>query len=525
MPDKRNPGRESCFGTMKSMFQRFSIKTILLHFSMMSALLVAASGIGFLFRHWGLPEANIVIVFFLAVLITTLMVPSYGIGILASVLAAFVFNFLFTEPYFSFAVHAHNYIITLVIMMTAALLTSMLTYHAKKNERHAKERESESRALYALTNLLSDAKSPHEIAGLAAESISYAVCPGAACLCFDENGFPEEFYIQQVTPERQTQQKTKDPETLLHSLQELDSGYFAGAEFYDWPIYGRDAILGIIRLPAEQAKVLPAAQVQILRSMIESTAMAMDRFRSVQQKIRMHEQTVQERYRINLLRAISHDLRTPLAGMMGTSEMLLGMTESEDPRRSLMDSIYKDAGWLHSLVENILSLTRLQDGKLTIHKQMEAAEEILGGSARHVLRHYPQYDIEVHAPKELFLVPMDAKLISQALINLLENAIKHTEPPGEICISVEEDTENHQAVFSVCDRGSGIKSEDLPRIFETFYTSHAKESDSRQGVGLGLSICETIVKAHGGTIQAKNRSDGPGAEFVFTLPLEENNDE
>ena len=257
--------------------------------------------------------------------------------------------------------------------------------------------------------------------------------------------------------------------------------------------------------------------------MIESTALAMDRFRASLQRIRLHEETVQERYRVNLLRAISHDLRTPLAGMMGTSEMLLGMTDSSDPRYSLMEGIHHDAGWLHSLVENILSLTRLQDGMLAISKQMEAAEEILGGAARYVMRHHLGYDIEVHAPEELFLVPMDAKLISQALINLLENAVKHTDPPGEICVSVEEDRESRSAVFSVRDRGSGIGGADLPHIFELFYTSHAKESDSRKGVGLGLAICDTIVKAHGGTIWARNRTDGPGAEFVFSLPLEEEN--
>lgn len=500
------------------------ILAALFHFLLVAALLLAAAGIGYLLRSFGLPEANIVIVFFLAVLLTTLVIPSYRFAILASVLAAFLFNFLFTEPYFSFSVNAPSYIITMFILSTGALLTSTVTYHAKRNERSAKEREMESKALYALTNLLTDAKTFAEIAELAADTISRAVCPGAACLCFEENGIPQEHYIQ-CLPGRTVQRKTGDKEEILQRLPDLDVGCAEGVEFCDWPIYSKDSVLGLIRLPREESRQLAPAQIRILRSMIESTALAMDRFRASQQRIRLHEETMQERYRVNLLRAISHDLRTPLSGMMGSSEMLLGMTDKSDPRFSLMEGIYKDAGWLHSLVENVLSLTRLQDGKLAIQKQNEAAEEILGGAARYVMRHHPGYDIGVHAPQELLLVPMDAKLITQVLINLLENAVKHTQSSDEICISVEEDHENRQAVFSVCDRGNGIANADLPHIFELFYTSHAKESDSRKGVGLGLAICDTIVKAHGGSIWARNRKDGPGAEFFFTLPLEEDHHE
>lgn len=496
------------------------IPSALFHFFLVAALLLAAAGIGYLLRSFGLPEANIVIVFFLAVLLTTLVIPSYGFAVLASILAAFLFNFLFTEPYFSFAVNAPSYIVTMCILIIGALLTSMVTYHAKQNERNAKEREMESRALYALTNLLTDAKTFAEIAELAADTISRSVCPGAACLCFEENGTPQQHFVQCLSG-KTVQRKTDDEEEILQRLPDLDAGCAEGSEFCDWPIYSKDSILGLIRLPREAARQLSPAQIRILRSMIESTALAMDRFRASQQRIRLHEETMQERYRVNLLRAISHDLRTPLSGMMGSSEMLLSMTDKNDPRFPLMEGISKDAGWLHSLVENVLSLTRLQDGKLAIRKQSEAAEEILGGAARYVMRHHPGYDIEVHAPQELLLVPMDAKLITQALINLLENAVKHTKPSGEICVSVEEDRENRQAIFSVCDRGSGIADGDLPHIFELFYTSHAKESDSRKGVGLGLAICDTIVKAHGGSIWARNRTEGPGAEFFFTLPLEE----
>ena len=227
----------------------------------------------------------------------------------------------------------------------------------------------------------------------------------------------------------------------------------------------------------------------------------------------------QERYRGNLLRAISHDLRTPLAGIMGTSEMMMNMTEKNDPRFEMAQGISKDAKWLHSLVENILSLTKLQEGRMVIKKQPEAVEEIVEGALSQMESRSPEYEIKAELPDELLMVPMDGKLIMQVLINLLDTAVKHTEADREIKISVTKSADSKNVVFEVTDEGDGIAPEDLPNIFGTFYTSKIKPADARKGIGLGLTICESIVKAHGGRIWAKNRSDRSGAVFTFTLPL------
>jgi two-component system sensor histidine kinase KdpD len=256
---------------------------------------------------------------------------------------------------------------------------------------------------------------------------------------------------------------------------------------------------------------------KLLMAMIESTAMAMDRFRTAEERIHYREESEQERYRGNLLRAISHDLRTPLSGIMGTSEMIMDMSQKADPRYELADGIWKDADWLHSLVENILNLTRLEDGRLALQKQLEAVEEIIGSAIAHVAKRAPEYEINVNIPDELILVPMDAKLIVQVLVNLLDNAIKHTSPKRSISVNVEKN--DTFAVFCVSDSGEGIAKDDLPNIFKMFYTSKNNAADAKRGVGLGLPICDAIVKAHGGTISAHNNTDG-GAEFKFTLPLE-----
>lgn len=233
----------------------------------------------------------------------------------------------------------------------------------------------------------------------------------------------------------------------------------------------------------------------------------------------MTEKAWNERERANLLRAISHDLRTPLSGIMGTSEMLMDMTDKEDRHQELLQGIYQDADWLKSLVENILSLTRLQDVKIVIQKEMEAIEEVIGCAVAHVERSFPEREIQVEIPEEFRLVPMDAKLIEQVITNLLDNAVKHTRPQEAITVSASY-TED-ELLVSVRDEGEGIAEADVSNLFKIFYTSKTRSVDVKRGIGLGLTICETVVNAHGGTIIGRNRTDRKGAEFIFTLPLTE----
>lgn len=498
-----------------------SIKKIWIRIALVLAMLCTASAVGFFLQRLALPETNIAIVYMLAVVVTTLLVPGYLFGFVTSVVSAFAFNFLFTEPYFTFTANAPSYLITFVIMVITAFVSSSLASHGKISARQAQERERETKALYTLTNQLTDAANTQDIAAIAVSSISKVVCEKIGFLCFGEQGFPEKTFVQQLAPDKQIRREVDDPEALLHGMEGLRTGVLEGKEFHDLPICGRDSTLGVLRIPSEQAQQLSEAQLRLLRSMMESVALAMDRFRSAQEQERSREETEQERYRSNLLRSISHDLRTPLSGILGATEMLMSMTEKNDRRYAVIEGIEQDAHWLYSLVENVLSLTRIQEEKLILNKQPEVVEEVLSGVVDYMFRRHSAYDIEVQAPDELLMVPMDAKLIRQVFINLLENAVKHTPASGEIYISVSRDGKMNQAVFRIRDTGCGIPPSDLPHIFQMFYTSHAHRADSRPGIGLGLAICESIIKAHGGTITANNRTDRSGAEFVFTLPLKE----
>lgn len=497
------------------------LKNRVMSIVLISIFLGIATLIGYIFQKLGFSETNIVIVYILFVLLSARLTPGYSYGIISSIASTFAYNYFFTEPNFTFQVNDPSYIITFVIMTITASITSALTSRVKQNSIKIAEKEIETRALYQLTNYLTDAKNIHDIASIATQNISEIISCKVGCLCFDDEGIPEKSFIQQVSNEKQIYREVEDVMHIKYRIEELRTTYYSGDEFNDWPIYGQENVLGIIRIPKEISEKLNDTQAKLLRTMIESTALAMGRFRELQQRLKSKEEMVQERYRGNLLRAISHDLRTPLSGIMGTAEMLMDMTENNKNEYELVSAIYNDADWLRTLVENILNLTRLQEGRLVLNKEYEALEEIIGSAISHFTRRSPEFEIIIDIPEKVIIIPIDAKLIMQVLINLLDNAMKHSKENKEITICVKEIDNSKFVEVSIIDNGEGIDPVDLPNVFQMFYTSNCRIADVKHGIGLGLSICEAIVHAHRGTIKAENREGAKGAVFSFTLPMED----
>lgn len=459
-----------------------------------------ASVIGYIFRFMGFSETNIVLVYLLAILLITWAATGYITGFVASIIATFAYNYFFTEPVFSFSVNNPSHIITFIFMTITAFITSSLTLKMKNNALEAREKEEEATALYSLNTRLTCSSDVNEMAKIMSSAVSLSFDCEAECICFYQ---------------------TNKYQKLRQRLENLESLCDMGEKYWDWSIYGNENLLGVIRIPSKKAENMKEDQKSLLKVMIESTALAMDRCQASHKQMEADAEIVQERFRTNLLRSISHDLRTPLSSIIGTSEMLMDMIDKSDDKYEMIKGIYSEADWLHGLMENILGLTKLEDGRLTIEKQLEAVEEIVGGAVSHISKRFPEYDIKVKVPDELLLVPMDAKLIEQVLMNLLDNALKHTPKGKEISISVKENKLENNAIFIVRDQGNGIKKEDFLMLFKPFYTSRGKLADAHRGTGLGLTICEAIVKAHGGNIEAHNCEDGNGAEFIFKLPMEE----
>ena len=241
----------------------------------------------------------------------------------------------------------------------------------------------------------------------------------------------------------------------------------------------------------------------------------------VKRQERVKAEAEKEKMKANLLRSVSHDLRTPLTSIIGSSSAVLENYDkfSDDVKKDLIGHVRDDAQWLVRLVENILSITRFNEGAVKIDKVPQAAEEIAAEAVSKFKKRFDTLPVRVSVPDELLMVPMDATLIEQVLINLMENAVLHAKGATEIELRVRR--EGGLARFSVLDNGAGIDPAVLPKLFEEMFP-HAGElrGDGRRSMGIGLSVCMSIVRAHGGTMKAENRATS-GACVSFALPMEE----
>ncbi len=223
-----------------------------------------------------------------------------------------------------------------------------------------------------------------------------------------------------------------------------------------------------------------------------------------------------EKMRANLLRAISHDLRTPLTGIIGNSSLYLDSKNnlSDTEKNEILTNIYEDSNWLLNMVENLLTVTRIKGDSLSINTSDESVEEVIAEALQKLHKRYPAAGIHATIPDDFLLVSMDPVLIEQVIINLLENAIVHSGTTESIELIVEN-KEDHVS-FTVRDHGKGLPPNRLADLFDGTPYTPSQAADARKGMGIGLSICKTIITAHHGSLQGRNHNSG--AEFTFTLP-------
>lgn len=239
----------------------------------------------------------------------------------------------------------------------------------------------------------------------------------------------------------------------------------------------------------------------------------------VQEKIKAEIE--KERMRANLMRAVSHDLRTPLTSIYGSSSTVLENFEvlSRDQQRKLIREVRDDALWLIRMVENLLSVTRIDEGKVRLNTQPAVLEELVDNILVKFRKHCPDVSVEQELPEDFITIPMDAVLIQQVLINLLENAVDHAQGMTRLLLRVE--ILGNQAQFSVTDNGCGIAPDRMKNLFTGYIGREDSPVDgTRHNMGIGLSVCAAIIRAHGNEITAKNNPEG-GATFSFCLDLED----
>jgi len=460
----------------------------------------------FLIQHLGFKEVNIVVFYILSVLFTSRFTKGYVYGIIASVMSILSFNFFFTVPLYTFKVDDTTYIFTFFVMFLSAISTSALTSKLIKANELSSKREKQSHLLSKITESLANTSDIDETARVAAKWLSSFLDCEVICFIPDKkNKIVEEIRVDQTGKEYVIGEEISED-----SMQEVVSS------FYSFPIVIGELTLCYFCLPIE-INNLDGENKFLLYSIIMQITISMERVILIREKEAVRSEVELERFKSSLLRAISHDLRTPLTRIMGTAEMLQHEMTGE-AEMELLKSISEDAGWLTRLVENILSFTRIQEGKLSIKIQNEAVEEIISKVLDWANKYYPDHHYKVELPEDVFFIPMNGKLIEQVLINLMGNAAEHTPTSQEIELSVWQ--EGKKAWFQVADHGVGFVEENLPKVFDMFFVSANQRVYKKHGLGLGLAICKTIVDFHGGEIFAANNAYG-GATVKFYLNLED----
>ena len=262
---------------------------------------------------------------------------------------------------------------------------------------------------------------------------------------------------------------------------------------------------------------LDSFENSVLLSILGECSLAIENIRNAKEKEEVALLAQKEQLRANLLRAISHDLRTPLTSISGNASNLLSNYEQLDDETRLMmfSDIYDDSQWLISLVENLLSVTRIEEGRLNINKTTELIDEVIDEALRHISRKRSEHHISVDYGEELLLVKIDAKLILQVIINIVDNAIKYT--PSGSTIRIYAEKAGDMVSVSIADDGPGIPDAMKEKVFEMFFTGENKIVDSRRSLGLGLSLCKSIIHVHGGELVLKDNLPH-GCVFTFTLP-------
>lgn len=487
-------------------------------------LLILATLVSFGLRAFGIGEQNIIMVYILSVLVISRITIGYLYGVISSFFSVLAFNFFFTVPYYTLHAIQAGYPITFFIMLLVSLLTSALTVRIKTQASLALERERRTEILYEITKKLLAARGLTSIVNLTNEYIVKLFNRTIIFYTEDSENGPIGT-LKKASSERKQDDvlNSESEKAVAHwvfvNQKRAGAGTdtLMGAKAYYFPVMSQKKTLGVIGISCEKG-LLHHDDRLFLQMITAQVAMALERQYLTDEQRQILVESEKEKMRSNLLRAISHDLRTPLTAILGASSAILENNESleDSTKNNLIANIKEDSQWLIRMVENLLSVTRIHEGTMNVEKSPEAVEEIVAEAVSRIRKRFPEIKISVKVPNELLVVPMDGTLIAQVLINLLENAVKHSR--NHIAIEVNVKKLKNEAVFEVVDHGEGIAPEHLPYLFESFVPNGKKSADSSRGMGIGLSICMSIIKAHQGKMSAENLRTG-GAVFRFSLPL------
>jgi two-component system sensor histidine kinase KdpD len=482
--------------------------------AMVLAVLVATIALAHLLREW-LPEQSLMLLFLLAVLLVSIS-RGFWTGLLTSLAAFLTFNFFFVEPLLTFRVSRPEDALSLAVLLVAGAATGFLAGRMRDEAATARARETVLARLAHFSEALNQLRLISEVKQSVLDHLT-AVEGAHAVILEPREGKLE---VCLLTPPGQVL-SPEEEEAAVRTFRRGSGQSRAlremGGSRYDFVNLG--AGLGVVGYrPGPSERRLGELTDQLCRTIVQQGALAIERIKLAEAAREAEARATQERLRSTLLSSLSHDLRTPLATILGGTTSLRELGEALTPagRLELLEAIEQETRRLSSYVGNLLDLTRLRSG-LDIRRISVDVQEVAHGAANRVRQAYPGRTINLHTSGPEAIVRADAALLEQALFNLLDNALKFS--PPETAVDLDVACQPLTVVVSVIDSGSGIAPGDLDRIFEPFFRS--KEAGTG-GTGLGLTIARSIAELHGGTLKAESpRPTGAGTIMRLALPRAE----
>jgi two-component system sensor histidine kinase KdpD len=458
--------------------------------------------------------ANIAMLFLLAVVLVSVR---YGLGpsIMASFLNVAAFDFFYVPPRFSFAVSDVQYLMTFAVMLAVGLVTAKLTTGLKYQARVASRREQRVRALYEMSRDLSGALMPEQIAEISQRFAETEFRAKSTIFLADEQ---DRLTHPVPAPDGSMDVDIGIGQWAFDHCEQAGCGTdtLAGSPLLYVPLKAPMRTRGVLVLePHNPRRLMAPEQRRLLDTFARLIAISLERIHYVDVAQTTTLQMESERLRNSLLSAISHDLRTPLAALVGLAD-LMSMTRPPPtgPQVEIATSMRDEALRMNSLVNNLLDMARLQSGAVKLNRQWQPLEEVVGSALKSVRSAIAGHQVSVNLPEDLPLLEFDSVLIERVLSNLLENATKYTPSDSRIGIGAVLGARGFIEIW-VEDDGPGLPAGKEENIFKKF--ERGQKESVTPGVGLGLAICRAIIEAHGGTIRAENRLGG-GARFAFSLP-------
>lgn len=484
-------------------------------------LLLVTTVLGLCFSRSGFTEANIITVYIFGVLLNAVLTKSHFCSLISSLCSVLLFNYIFTEPRYTFHAYEPGYYVTFIIMLLAALLTGSLAYRLKDSARESARDAYRTKVLFDTNQLLQKSRTYDDVLQVMANQVILLLDKDIVIYPV-KNGRIDKGYIyeKEVYGNSAIYMDDSEDEVVQWVLKNkkragATTKKFSKAKHLYLAVRNNDVVYGILGILVER-EPLSSFEYSVLLSILGECALALVNLDNAKAKEEASMIARKEKLRANLLRTISHDLRTPLTSISGNACNLCNHYEmlDDETRKQIFSDIYDDSEWLIQLVENLLSVTRIENGEMKLNQSIEIMDDVIDEALKHIDRNKVEHDIEVCRPEALIIANIDAKLIIQVVINIVNNAIKYTQA-GSV-IKIEYGNKNDMVYVNISDNGPGMDDAIKEHVFDMFYTGQNEIADSKRSMGLGLALCKSVVEAHGGSIEVKDNIPC-GCIFTFYL--------